>query len=149
MSGCAERRFASPLTNAVALVAVIISETSCNTASASMVVPEILSVGKVMGSAGIILAIAATLGASLGFMLAVSTPPNAIVYGSGTVRILDMVKASIIIDIVGELLVWAVATWLVPAVLTLQGSAKNNGEGEGPCLMPARANRLPHPARKR
>jgi solute carrier family 13 (sodium-dependent dicarboxylate transporter), member 2/3/5 len=105
------------LAGAAALVAVIISETSSNTASASMVVPVMLSIGKAMGSTGFILAVAATLGASLGFMLPVSTPPNAIVYGSRAVRILDMVKAGIVIDIIGVLLVWVVASWLVPLVL--------------------------------
>ena len=105
------------LAGAAALVAVIISETSSNTASASMVVPVMLSIGKTMGSTGFILAVAATLGASLGFMLPVSTPPNAIVYGSRAVRILDMVKAGVVIDVVGILLVWAVANWLVPVVL--------------------------------
>ncbi|MDH3442633.1 MAG: DASS family sodium-coupled anion symporter [Deltaproteobacteria bacterium] len=105
------------LAGAAALVAVIISETSSNTASASMVVPVMLSIGKTMGSSGFVLAVAATLGASLGFMLPVSTPPNAIVYGSRAVRILDMVKAGIVIDVIGILLVWAVAIWLVPAVL--------------------------------
>jgi len=105
------------LAGAAAFVAVIISETSSNTASASMVVPVMLSIGKTMGSTGFTLAVAATLGASLGFMLPVSTPPNAIVYGSRAVRILDMIKAGILIDIIGVLLVWAVANWLVPVVL--------------------------------
>jgi sodium-dependent dicarboxylate transporter 2/3/5 len=105
------------LAGAAAFIAVIISETSSNTASASMVVPVMLSIGKTMDSTGFILAVAATLGASLGFMLPVSTPPNAIVYGSRAVRILDMVKAGIVIDIIGVLLVWAVANWLVPVVL--------------------------------
>lgn len=109
----------SLLTGAAALVATLISETSSNTASASMVVPVMLSVGKVIGSTGIVLAVAGTLGASLGFMLPVSTPPNAIVYGSRAVRILDMVRAGIIIDLIGVLLVWVVAVWWVPVVLML------------------------------
>lgn len=107
----------SLLAGAAAFVAVMISETSSNTASASMVVPVMLSIGKTLGSAGIVLAVAATLGASLGFMLPVSTPPNAIVYGSGAVRILDMVKAGILIDIVGVLLVWLAANWWIPLIL--------------------------------
>lgn len=109
----------SLLAGAAALAAVIISETSSNTASASMVVPVMLSLGKALGSAGVVLAVAATLGASLGFMLPVSTPPNAIVYGSGAIRILDMVKAGVLIDLIGVLLVWAAATWLLPLVLRI------------------------------
>ena len=109
----------SLLAGAAALAAVMISETSSNTASASMVVPVMLSIGKALGSGGVVLAVAATLGASLGFMLPVSTPPNAIVYGSGAVRIVDMIKAGILIDLIGVLLVWAAATWLLPFVLRI------------------------------
>jgi sodium-dependent dicarboxylate transporter 2/3/5 len=92
----------------------MISEASSNTASASTVVPVMLSIGKSAGQAPISVALAATLGSSLGFMLPVSTPPNAIVYGSGAIRITDMVKAGLIIDLAGVLTVWAAAVWLVP-----------------------------------
>ncbi len=108
------------MTGAAAMVAAIMSETSSNTASASMVVPVMLSVGEVLGSGGIILAVAGTLGASLGFMLPVSTPPNAIVYGSGAIRITDMVRAGILIDLIGVLLVWMIALWWVPVILALE-----------------------------
>jgi sodium-dependent dicarboxylate transporter 2/3/5 len=57
-------------------------------------------------------AIGATLGASWGFMLPVSTPPNAIVYGSGMVPITKMVRAGIFFDIIGGLGLW-VGLWLL------------------------------------
>ena len=50
-------------------------------------------------------AIGACLGASFGFMLPVSTPPNAIVYGSGLVTILQMVKKGIFFDIGGFIII--------------------------------------------
>jgi len=46
-------------------------------------------------------ALGATLGASLAFMLPVATPPNAIVYGSGRIRILQMVRAGVLYDLLG------------------------------------------------
>jgi len=51
-------------------------------------------------------AIGATLGASWGFMLPVSTPPNAIVYGSGMVPITKMIRAGFFYDVLGGILIW-------------------------------------------
>jgi sodium-dependent dicarboxylate transporter 2/3/5 len=53
----------------------------------------------------VIPALAATFGASYGFMLPVSTPPNAIVYGSGLIPITKMVRSGIVFDIAGIVLV--------------------------------------------
>ena len=50
-------------------------------------------------------ALGATIGASLAFMLPVSTPPNAIVYSSGYVPITSMVKYGVILDVIGFALV--------------------------------------------
>jgi len=50
-------------------------------------------------------------------MLPASTPPNAIVYSSGSIRIAGMVRAAILIDVIGVLAVWGAALWLIPLVL--------------------------------
>ena len=78
-----------------------------------------LAVSETIGVDGIVVAIGATLGSSMGFMLPVSTPPNAIIYGSGEVRITDMIKAGFLLDIVGVVVVWLVALWWVPVVLDM------------------------------
>jgi sodium-dependent dicarboxylate transporter 2/3/5 len=49
--------------------------------------------------------LAAIFGASFGFMLPISTPPNAIVYGSGLVPITRMIRSGIVFDIVGAILI--------------------------------------------
>ncbi len=67
-------------------ISILVSEASSNTASANMVVPVMIALSQAAGVDPIPPAIGATLGASWGFMLPVSTPPNAIVYGSGMVR---------------------------------------------------------------
>jgi solute carrier family 13 (sodium-dependent dicarboxylate transporter), member 2/3/5 len=49
--------------------------------------------------------LAAVFGASFGFMLPVSTPPNAIVYGSGMVPITKMIRSGFVFDIVGAIVI--------------------------------------------
>ncbi len=105
------------LAGAAAGIAVLVSETSSNTASANMVIPVMLSMARVIDASGAVIGVAATLGASLGFMLPISTPPNAIVYGSGRIAIGDMVRAGILLDVAGTLVVWAACVLLVPRVL--------------------------------
>jgi sodium-dependent dicarboxylate transporter 2/3/5 len=52
-----------------------------------------------------VLALAAVFGASYGFMLPVSTPPNAIVYGSGMIPITKMIRSGIVFDLIGIVLI--------------------------------------------
>lgn len=85
---------------------IIISETTSNTASANMVIPTMIALAQSAGIDPIPPALGACLGASYGFMLPVSTPPNAIVYGSGLVPITKMIRAGIIFDICGFLIIW-------------------------------------------
>jgi sodium-dependent dicarboxylate transporter 2/3/5 len=97
-------------------IAILVSETSSNTASANMVVPVMIALAQAAGVNPIPPAIGATLGASWGFMLPVSTPPNAIVYGSGMVPITAMIRAGIFFDILGGLVIWAGLYILLPMV---------------------------------
>jgi sodium-dependent dicarboxylate transporter 2/3/5 len=85
---------------------ILISETTSNTASANMVIPVMIAIAQAAKVPSIPPALGACLGASFGFMLPVSTPPNAIVYGSGLVPILAMIKAGILFDLCGLLLIW-------------------------------------------
>jgi len=85
---------------------IVLSETTSNTASANMVIPVVIAVAAGMGVSPMPPALGACLGASFGFMLPVSTPPNAIVYGSGMVPILSMVRKGIVFDICGFFIIW-------------------------------------------
>jgi sodium-dependent dicarboxylate transporter 2/3/5 len=97
-------------------IAMLVSETSSNTASANMVIPVMIALAQAAGVNPLPPAIGATLGASWGFMLPVSTPPNAIVYGSGMVPITSMIRAGIFFDILGGLVIWAGLYVLLPLV---------------------------------
>ena len=88
-------------TAAVTLFASLLTETTSNTASASMIIPVVIAVALAAGISPLPPALGATLGASLAFMLPVATPPNAIVYGSGRIRILQMIRAGVLYDLLG------------------------------------------------
>lgn len=94
-----------PITIFAVILAIIVSETTSNTASAAVVVPIVIPVAMAAGLNPFVPALAATFAASFGFMLPVSTPQNAIVYGSGVVRITTMIRSGITFDIAGALLI--------------------------------------------
>jgi sodium-dependent dicarboxylate transporter 2/3/5 len=97
-------------------ISILVSEVTSNTASANMVVPVMIALSQAAGINPVPPAIGATLGASWGFMLPVSTPPNAIVYGSGMVPITKMMRAGVIFDLVGGVLIWLGLRVLLPLV---------------------------------
>jgi solute carrier family 13 (sodium-dependent dicarboxylate transporter), member 2/3/5 len=108
------------LTSAVAItifaviLAIAVSETTSNTASAAVVVPIIIPIADAAGVNPFVPALAATFAASFGFMLPVSTPQNAVVYGSGTVPITKMIRSGISFDVIGAILILILLPLLVP-----------------------------------
>ncbi|MDQ3673783.1 MAG: DASS family sodium-coupled anion symporter, partial [Gemmatimonadota bacterium] len=98
------------------IMAVILSETTSNTASANMIVPVVISVAVAAGVDPVVPALGATFGASMGFMLPVSTPCNAIVYGSGYIPLRTMMKYGVMVDVVGVVVIVTVLTFLLPLV---------------------------------
>jgi len=99
------------------IMAVIISETTSNTASANMVIPIAIAVAKNLHINPVIPALGACIGASLGFMLPVATPPNAIVYGSGCVPITKMIKYGFIVDVIGIVVVEVFMYYIYPMLI--------------------------------
>ncbi len=95
-------------------IAIIASETTSNTAAANMVVPVVICLALAAGVNPVPPALGAILGCSWGFMLPVSTPPNAIVYGSGLVPIVKMIRAGFLFDLAGGLVIWAGLRLLLP-----------------------------------
>ena len=70
-----------------------------------MIVPVAIAVAQAAGVSPLEPALGATLGASMGFMMPISTPPNAIVYSSGYVPITVMMKHGIALDIAGFVMI--------------------------------------------
>lgn len=57
--------------------------------------------------------IPAAMSASCAFMLPVATAPNAVIYGSGRVRVSDMARAGLVLNLIGALVISAVCYWLL------------------------------------
>jgi sodium-dependent dicarboxylate transporter 2/3/5 len=98
------------------LVATLVSEATSNTASANIVVPVVIGMAQTVGADPLEPALGATLGSSLGFMLPVSTPCNAIVYGSGYIPLTRMIRYGLLLDICGVVVIVTLVRTLMPFV---------------------------------
>ena len=93
--------------SAIAMVAVfsvmalLLSELTSHTAATNMIGPLAITAAISAGMNPVPVSVAIALSASLGFMLPVSTPPNAIVYASGYIPITKMIRTGVYIDVIG------------------------------------------------
>jgi solute carrier family 13 (sodium-dependent dicarboxylate transporter), member 2/3/5 len=101
---------------AVCLGATFFSEVASNTASATVLLPVLGAAAEAASVAPAMLMIPAGLAVSCGFMLPVATPPNAIVFGSGHVKMADMARVGLVLNLVGSLVITLVCWKLVPLV---------------------------------
>jgi sodium-dependent dicarboxylate transporter 2/3/5 len=98
-------------------LATLLSETTSNTASATMMVPVVIALARSAGADPVLPALGATMGASLGFMLPVSTPCNAIVYASGRIPLRAMIRHGFFLDVAGVVTIVAVLSLLGPWIV--------------------------------
>jgi sodium-dependent dicarboxylate transporter 2/3/5 len=96
----------------ITAMTVFLSELTSNTAQVATMVPVLSAMAPVLGMNPYVLIIACTLGASSAYMMPVGTPPNAIVFGTGLVRMPQMMKAGFWLNLTGILVIVALS-WLV------------------------------------
>jgi sodium-dependent dicarboxylate transporter 2/3/5 len=96
----------------VALFVSFSTEVTSNTALTSIALPIFYEFAKDMGSDGIVLMMVATIAASYAFMLPIATPPNAIIMSSRVIKIADMAKVGVIINLVGVVVVATIGYYL-------------------------------------
>jgi sodium-dependent dicarboxylate transporter 2/3/5 len=104
------------ITALVTAVAIAFSELASNTASAATTVPLAIGLAVGAGVSPIGPALGAGLGASFGFMLPISTPPNAIVYSSGLIPPGQMMRTGFIIDLAGFAVTMLWLFLILPAI---------------------------------
>ncbi|KAF3977052.1 MAG: SLC13/DASS family transporter [Methylococcales symbiont of Iophon sp. n. MRB-2018] len=92
----------------------LLTELTSNTATTQLVMPILISTAKIIEVSPIWLMIPAVLSASCAFMFPVATPPNAIVFGSGKVSVLEMVKTGFILNIISILIITIMSFILIP-----------------------------------
>ncbi len=102
---------------AAALLVVLLGELASNTAMAAVFLPVAGASAAVMGVDPVILTAPIALAASIGFMLPVATPPNAIVFTHPEVTRTRMLWAGAPLDLIGALLAAAAGALLAEIVL--------------------------------
>lgn len=99
---------------AITTLVIFLTEITSNTATASLFIPIMLSLGLAMDVPAESLMLAACIAASFAFMLPVATPPNAVVFSTRKIAIEDMMKAGIGLNLMGIVLISLFIYFLKP-----------------------------------
>ncbi len=100
-----------------------LTELTSNAATTEMALPVLGSLAVAIEVNPLLLMVPATLSASCAFMLPVATPPNAIAFGTGELPMKDMIRAGIILNLIGIVLITAAIYLLGIAALGIDLSA--------------------------
>jgi len=95
------------MVGSVSTTLTFLTELTSNTATTQIVLPLLGSLATAVKMNPLLLMIPATLSASCAFMLPVATPPNAIIFGTGEVRMADMVRVGIVLNLIGVIIITA------------------------------------------
>lgn len=102
----------------VLIVAVnFLTEITSNLATTAMLLPILAPIALTIDVHPFLLMISATVAASCAFMLPVATPPNAVVFGSGYLKISDMTRAGLRMNLISIVLIWVFVYCFLDMVL--------------------------------
>ena len=93
-----------------------ITELTSNLATTAMLLPILAPIALNLNLNPYLLLVSTTVAASCAFMLPVATPPNAVVFGSGYLRIPDMVRAGIWMNIISILILTCMVYFVLPLI---------------------------------
>ena len=104
----------------ICLTITFLTELTSNTATTEMVLPIFAAVAVSAGVHPLLLMIPATLSASCAFMMPVATPPNAVVFGSDRVRVSEMARVGIFLNLVGAVVITLVFRAMGPLLFGIE-----------------------------
>jgi sodium-dependent dicarboxylate transporter 2/3/5 len=93
-----------------------LTEITSNIATTAMLLPILAPTALILGVHPYILMVGATLSASCAFMLPVATPPNAVVFGSNYLKISDMVRVGILMNIISIIIIFIMVYFFLPVL---------------------------------
>ena len=93
-----------------------LTEITSNIATTAMLLPILAPTALILGVHPYILMVGATLAASCAFMLPVATPPNAVVFGSNYLKISDMVRVGVLMNIISIIIIFLMVYFVLPIV---------------------------------
>jgi sodium-dependent dicarboxylate transporter 2/3/5 len=102
---------------AITLVTIFLSEVMSNVAQVIVFAPVVSSLADAIGMNPLLLGIPMTLAASCASMLPMGTPPNAIVFASGHIKLRQMTKAGFVMNIISVILITLFCWFLLPLVM--------------------------------
>jgi sodium-dependent dicarboxylate transporter 2/3/5 len=97
-----------------------LTEVTSNLATTAMLLPILSPVALSFDMHPFLIMIAVTLSASCAFMLPVATPPNAIVFGSGYLKVSDMVKKGFLMNIISIIFITLAVYYFMPIAFGLE-----------------------------
>lgn len=100
----------------VVLVIIFLTEVTSNTATAAAFLPLLGALAVSIGADPLMVTVPAAIAASCAFMMPVATPPNAIVFATGHLKIQSMIRAGIFLNITGTIIVTLLVTALLQAL---------------------------------
>ena len=98
----------------IVMIVNFLTEITSNLATVSMLLPILASISISLGIHPYIIMVSATIAASCAFMLPVATPPNAIVFGSGYLKMSDMVKTGLVMNVISIVIVSLYVYFMLP-----------------------------------
>jgi len=100
----------------ILLVIVVFTEFISNTATAALMIPISVSLSPIIGIDPLLLMVPIAIGASYGFILPASTPPNAIVLSSGYVTTKKMARVGLPLNLIFVFIIAIITVFLIPLV---------------------------------
>jgi solute carrier family 13 (sodium-dependent dicarboxylate transporter), member 2/3/5 len=101
----------------IVTVSIFISEVMSNIAQVIVFAPVVTGIAVAAGINPFILGVGMTLAASCASMMPMGTPPNAIVFASGHIRMKDMMKAGLVMNIISIILIVLFCYFVLPAMI--------------------------------
>lgn len=89
----------------ISLTMTFLTELTSNTATTEMLLPVLAGLSVTINIHPLLFMLPATISASMAFMLPVATPPNAIIFGSGRIKVMDMAKTGFILNLLGAIVI--------------------------------------------
>jgi sodium-dependent dicarboxylate transporter 2/3/5 len=103
----------------IATLSIFISEVMSNVAQVIVFAPVVTGIAEAIGVDALALGLPMTLAASCASMMPMGTPPNAIVFSSGHIKLKDMIKAGFVMNLISILLIVLSAYFILPVVMKL------------------------------
>jgi len=91
----------------IAIMMTFLTELTSNTATTEMILPILAGIAISTQTNPLLFMLPATLSGSMAFMLPVATPPNAIIFGTNRLKVIQMARAGILLNIIGAIVITA------------------------------------------